>query len=85
VAYFNIMLFLIPLQGITGVLMWDLKWFAAPIALVGGLKMVASLHMFLFLFFTSFMFVHVYLATLGHTPLAHIKAMFTGYEEEHAH
>ncbi len=85
VAYFNIMLFLIPLQGLTGVLLWDLKWFAAPIALVGGVKMVASLHMFLSLFFTSFMFVHVYLATLGHTPLAHIKAMFTGYEEEHEH
>jgi len=85
VAYFNIMLFLIPLQGLSGVLLWDLKMFAAPIALVGGVKMVASLHMLLFLFFFAFLFVHVYLATLGHTPLAHIKAMVTGYEEEHAH
>jgi thiosulfate reductase cytochrome b subunit len=33
------------------------------------------------------MFLHPYLATLGHTPTAHIKAMITGYEEvedEHA-
>ena len=24
---------------------------------------------------------HMYLATAGHTPLAHIKAMITGWEE----
>jgi len=24
---------------------------------------------------------HVYLSTAGHTPLAHIKAMITGWEE----
>jgi thiosulfate reductase cytochrome b subunit len=24
---------------------------------------------------------HPYLATLGHTPMAHIKAMITGYED----
>jgi thiosulfate reductase cytochrome b subunit len=37
----------------------------------------------LFFFFTAFIFVHAYLATLGHTPLAHFKAMFTGFEEMH--
>ena len=82
VAYFNIMLFLLPLQILTGLLMWDIKRFAAVIGVAGGIKMVDSLHVFLTLFFTSFLFVHVYLATLGHTPLEHIKAMFTGYEEE---
>ena len=29
------------------------------------------------------MIVHFYLATLGHTPMAHIIAMFKGYEEIH--
>ncbi|MEW8430430.1 MAG: cytochrome B, partial [Candidatus Thiodiazotropha sp.] len=28
-----------------------------------------------------FLIVHVYLATAGHTPTAHIKAMITGWEE----
>jgi len=37
----------------------------------------------LFFFFTAFIFVHAYLATRGHTPMAHFKAMFTGYEEIH--
>ena len=31
----------------------------------------------------AFLIVHVYLATAGHTPLAHIKAMITGWEDVH--
>lgn len=85
IGYFNIMLFLLPLQILTGLMIWDIKRFSGWIAVAGGLKIVASVHMLLFLFFTAFLFVHVYLTTLGHTPLAHIKAMFTGYEEENEH
>jgi Ni/Fe-hydrogenase b-type cytochrome subunit len=82
VAYFNIMLMLLPLQIVTGVLMWDIKRFSAVIAFAGGIKIVDTVHVFLTLFFTAFLFVHVYLATLGHSWSTHIKAMFTGYEEE---
>jgi Ni/Fe-hydrogenase b-type cytochrome subunit len=88
VAYLNIMTFLLPLQIVTGFMLWNEKAFAKWIAFFGGIRVVDSIHVLLFLFFTSFLFVHIYLATLGHTPLAHIKAMFTGYEKEegsHAH
>jgi Ni/Fe-hydrogenase b-type cytochrome subunit len=86
-AYLSIMLLLIPLQLVTGLLLWDVKAFAGYINIFGGIKIVDTIHVFLFLFFTSFLFVHVYLATLGHTVMAHIKAMFTGFEEieEHVH
>ena len=86
-AYLAIMMLLIPLQLGTGLLLWDVKAFQGWINVLGGIKIVDSIHVFLFLFFTSFLFVHVYLATLGHTVSAHIKAMFTGYEEveEHVH
>jgi thiosulfate reductase cytochrome b subunit len=86
-AYLSIMLLLIPLQLVTGLLLWDVKAFASYINIFGGIKIVDTIHVFLFLFFTSFLFVHIYLATLGHTVMAHIKAMFTGYEEieEHVH
>jgi thiosulfate reductase cytochrome b subunit len=87
IAYLAIMLLLIPLQLWSGLLLWDIKGFASMIDLFGGIKIVDTIHVFLSLFFMSFLFVHVYLATLGHTATAHIKAMFTGYEEidEHAH
>ncbi len=87
-AYLAIMMLLIPLQLGSGLLLWDTKRFADWINLAGGIKIVDTVHVFLFLFFTAFIFVHVYLATLGHTMMAHIKAMFTGYEEleeEHSH
>jgi thiosulfate reductase cytochrome b subunit len=42
---------------------------------------VDTVHVLLFIAFTGFIFVHVYLTTLGHTPGAHVKAMITGYEE----
>ena len=86
-AYLSIMLLLIPLQLVTGLVLWDVKAFASYIDIFGGIKIVDTIHVFLFLFFTSFLFVHVYLATLGHTVMAHIKAMFTGFEEieEHVH
>jgi len=35
----------------------------------------------LFIFFTGFILIHPYLASLTHTPTAHFKAMLTGYEE----
>ncbi len=82
VAYFSIMFLLLPLQIVTGVLLWDLDRFAAVIDASGGIKVVSSAHLLLTVFFTAFLFVHVYLTTLGATPLTHIKAMFTGYEEE---
>lgn len=86
-AYLAIMMLLIPLQLGTGLLLWDVKAFEGWINMFGGIKIVDTVHVLLFLFFTSFLFVHVYLATLGHTVTAHIKAMFTGYEEieEHVH
>jgi len=82
VTYLMIMALLIPVQIITGLLLWDPKLFSNFVNLLGGIRIVDTIHVILFMFFAAFIFGHVYLATLGRTPLAHIKAMFTGYEEE---
>jgi cytochrome b subunit of formate dehydrogenase len=42
---------------------------------------VATLHLVGAYMMLIFFIVHVYLATAGHTPTAHIKAMITGWEE----
>ena len=80
-TYQIIMLLLVPLQFLTGVLLWDLKRFSGTVELFGGVRVVDTVHVLLFIFFTGFIFVHPYLASLGHTALAHFKAMITGYEE----
>ena len=82
-AYVGLMFVFLPAQMITGLFLWRVKRFENYIDLLGGIKIVSTIHVLLFFFFTAFIFVHAYLATLGHTPLAHFKAMFTGYEDHH--
>lgn len=80
-AYQVVMLLLVPLQFYTGVLLWDVKRFSGMIDVLGGVRVVDTAHVLIFIFFTAFIFIHPYLASLGHTRMAHYKAMFTGYEE----
>jgi thiosulfate reductase cytochrome b subunit len=84
-TYDLIMLLVVPIQFITGLFLWDVNRFAGAVAALGGVRTVDTVHVLLFIFFSAFLPVHAYLATLGHTPLAHFKAMFTGYEEEFEH
>jgi thiosulfate reductase cytochrome b subunit len=84
-AYLGLMFVFLPAQMISGLFLWKVKNFANYIDLLGGVKIVDTIHVLLFFFFTTFLFAHAYLATLGHTPLAHFKAMVTGYEEHHGH
>ena len=81
VMYQIVMMLVVPLQFYTGVLLWDVARFSAQVQMLGGLRVVDTLHVLCFIFFSGFIIVHVYLCTLGHTPLAHFKAMFTGYED----
>lgn len=80
-AYAVIMFVLLPLQIVTGLFLWEIKRFKNYIDFMGGIMIVDLIHVVLFFFFAAFLIGHIYLATLGHSPLAHIKAMFTGYEE----
>lgn len=80
-TYQIIMLLLVPLQFFTGVLLWDLQRFAGMIDVLGGVRVVDTAHVLIFIFFLGFIFIHPYLASLGHTPSAHFKAMINGYEE----
>ena len=85
VSYLMIMVALIPVQIITGLFLWDPHLFGTFVNLAGGVQIADMIHVFLWIFFSAFIIVHFYLATLGHTPMAHIIAMFSGWEEEHGH
>jgi thiosulfate reductase cytochrome b subunit len=79
--YQVLMLLLLPLQFATGIALWDLKRFQAWVDLVGGVRVVSTVHVLIFVFFVFYLLFHPYLTTLGHTPMAHIRGMVTGYEE----
>ena len=79
-TYATIMFALLPPQMVARVFLWQIKQFENYIDLMGGIKIVNTIHVLLF-FFSSLLWLAIYMTTFGHTPLAHIKSMFTGYEE----
>ena len=83
--YQIIMMLLVPLQFFSGLLLWDVARFSALVEMFGVLRVVDTVHVVLFIFFSGFIIVHIYLASLGHTPSAHFKAMITGYEDVDEH
>jgi len=80
-TYQLVMFILVPLQFVTGVMLWDVKRFSAAVEALGGLRVVDTIHVLIFIFFVGYVIVHAYLGTLGHTPTEHFKAMFSGYED----
>jgi len=83
-TYQLIMLVLLPMQIFTGILLWDLERFAGVVAFFGGVRVIDTVHVLIFIFFVFYLPAHIYLATLGHKPLTHIREMIDGYEEEEA-
>jgi thiosulfate reductase cytochrome b subunit len=85
ISYFGILNVLLPLQGLTGILMWGTKQFPEITNRLGGLPFLAPFHTLVAWTFAAFMIGHVYLTTTGVKPLSAIKAMFVGYEDIEDH
>jgi thiosulfate reductase cytochrome b subunit len=81
ITYQLIMLVAAPISFITGVMLWDVKGFEGWIDAMGGIRVVDTIHVVVFILFVFFIFVHAYMGALGPTPSTHYKEMFTGYEE----
>ena len=80
ITYFGILNVLLPLQVITGALMWGVQSFPQISAWLGGLPFLAPFHSLVAWSFAAFIIAHVYLTTTGHEPLANMKAMMMGWE-----
>ena len=83
-AYLFILICVGPLIWTTGWLyvFYD-QWQAWGLAGTITLDIIALGHLIGAYAMLLFLIVHVYLTTTGATPLAHIKAMITGWEEVH--
>lgn len=80
-AYLAIMFVLMPLVALTGILLMNVAPLRELVLLAGGLKILVAVHFLLACSLCAFLFTHIYLATLGQSPMAHIKPMWTGWEE----
>jgi thiosulfate reductase cytochrome b subunit len=84
-TYFGILNVLLPLQIVTGALMWGVQRWPEVASALGGLPWLAPFHSLLAWLFATFILGHVYLTTTGATPLEAIRGMVTGYEEVEDH
>jgi thiosulfate reductase cytochrome b subunit len=81
IVYLILAALLLPVQMVTGFLYWGynswgdwgLSWLS--------LQVVALIHIAGAFAILSFIVVHVYMITTGHTIFAHTRAMITGWEE----
>lgn len=81
-TYLGILAVAVPLIWITGwFYLFHDKWADWGLDGILSLDWVAFFHTLGAFIFLIFVIAHVYLTTTGHTPLAHIKAMITGWEE----
>jgi thiosulfate reductase cytochrome b subunit len=82
IAYSSIMFIFVPIIIITGLLYTDVAFPRKYILLWNITGIVNAIHIIAAYVFALFLVIHVYMATLGPTPLSHIYAMIKGYEEE---
>ncbi len=85
ITYFGILNVLLPLQGITGIMIWGAQRWPVLAAKLGGLPLLAPFHTLVAWLFGSFIIMHVYLTTTGHTPMAGIPSMIMGWDEVEVH
>jgi Ni/Fe-hydrogenase b-type cytochrome subunit len=82
-TYQFVMFISAPVTFLTGLMMWDVQRFEGLIEMVGGLRVVNTVHVLMFILFVMFILVHAYMGFLGAKPSSHFKEMVTGYEEDH--
>jgi len=85
ITYFGILNVLLPLQIVTGALMWGVQRWSGVANMLGGLPYLAPFHSLVAWLFASFIVAHVYLTTTGPEPTAGIKAMMNGWEDVEIH
>jgi thiosulfate reductase cytochrome b subunit len=81
VTYLGLLNVLLPLQVITGVLMWGAQRWPDLTANLGGLGALAPIHTAISWMLAAFILLHVYLTTTGATPVSSLRAMMLGWEE----
>lgn len=84
-AYLVVMFMLEPFVIFSGLLLMNVTPLRVLVLMTGGIKFIVALHFLLACSLVAFLCTHVYLATLGATPLSYLKPMIFGWEEVEEH
>lgn len=84
IVYLGLLNVLLPLQILTGALIWGAQYWPEAVDWLGGLAFLAPAHTLIAWGLASFVVAHVYLTTTGPTPLASLQGMIGGWERVEA-
>jgi len=84
-SYLLIMFVFLPLVIVSGLLLMNIAPLRGWIIMIGGIKFLVDAHYLIACSFFAFLCIHIYMATLGHTPFSHLRQMWTGWEEMERH
>lgn len=79
-TYVVLLNIILPFQIISGLLIWGIEKSTSLNQMLGGLTYIVPLHSFASWVFLSFVVLHVYLTTTGHSVASNLQAMITGYD-----
>ncbi len=81
-TYLGLSAILLPVQMGTGLLYYTYNsWGRWGLEGIFSLSAIALIHFALAFLILSFLIVHIYMTTTGHSLSAHVKAMWSGWEE----
>lgn len=80
-TYLGLAAFLLPLQMATGLLYWGYNAWAGWGLNAMSVRVLAVLHTLGAFCILTFLVIHVYMTTTGHSLSAHIRAMVSGWEK----
>jgi thiosulfate reductase cytochrome b subunit len=84
-TYLAILNILLPIQVITGIMMWASGKYPGLMDSIGGLKTLGPIHNLCSWLFLSFLFLHVYLTTTGRTWFSNVHSMVVGFDRLESH
>ncbi len=80
IAYSFIMFIATPVIILSGIIFGNIMDFYRIVHQLGGLRIIDAIHVITGYVFIIYLFVHLYMATLGKNIFSHTKSMFTGRE-----
>ncbi len=81
-TYLGLTAAMLPVQMISGLLYYTYNdWAAQSLGHTLNLQMLSFLHIGIAFLILSFLVVHMYMTTTGHTVTSHVAAMISGWEE----
>lgn len=79
-TYVMVLNVLLPLQAVSGSMIWGAQYWPDLAQRLGGLRVLAAVHSLGAWLFCAFLLVHLYLITTGQKPASNLQAMLTGWE-----